>query len=179
MYDFTPDQTLCLVYEDFYLAIAFTFYEFIINCSTVRKRIHMNEKSYIIVVQCHIVKERCSGYFCEKSFFERSGGFACYSPQESIRILNMTCGGCCGLAVHRKLSDFLNFIKKKENITKEKIVVHLSSCIVKDNFHGPKCPHLDYLKDLISGKHGLDIVEGTRISKLAEARREQGIYFKE
>jgi len=29
MYAFTPGQTLCLVYEDFYLAIGYTFYEFI------------------------------------------------------------------------------------------------------------------------------------------------------
>jgi hypothetical protein len=29
MYAFTPDQPLCLVYEDFYLAIVNTFYEFI------------------------------------------------------------------------------------------------------------------------------------------------------
>jgi alkyldihydroxyacetonephosphate synthase len=29
MYAFTPDQTICLVYEDFYLAIDYTFYEFI------------------------------------------------------------------------------------------------------------------------------------------------------
>jgi hypothetical protein len=29
MYTFTPDQPLSLVYEDFYLAIVNTFYEFI------------------------------------------------------------------------------------------------------------------------------------------------------
>ena len=29
MYAFTPDQPLCLVYEDFYLTIGYTFYEFI------------------------------------------------------------------------------------------------------------------------------------------------------
>lgn len=138
----------------------------------------MTEKSYIIIVQCHIVKERCSGYFCEKSFFERSDCFSGYSSQP-IRMLNMTCGGCCGRAIHRKLSDFLNSIQKKENISKDNVVVHLSSCIVKDNFHGPKCPHLDYIRDLIAGRHGLDIVEGTRISKLSEGRRAQGIYRKD
>lgn len=136
-------------------------------------------KSYIIIVQCHIVKERCSGYFCEKAFFERNGRFAGYPADSPIRMLNMTCGGCCGRAVHRKLSDFLNAIKEKEGIAKDRIVVHLSSCIVKENFHGPQCPHLDYLKDLIGNKHGLDIVEGSRISKISEARREKGIYADE
>jgi len=32
LYAFTHDQTLCLVYEDFYLAIGFIFYEFINIC---------------------------------------------------------------------------------------------------------------------------------------------------
>ncbi len=31
MYAFTPDQSLCLAYEDFYLAIGYTFYEIINN----------------------------------------------------------------------------------------------------------------------------------------------------
>jgi hypothetical protein len=30
---------------------------------------------YLVVVQCDIVMERCSGYFCEKAFDERSGVF--------------------------------------------------------------------------------------------------------
>lgn len=142
----------------------------------LKKRCQMSGKTYVIVVQCHIVKERCSGYFCEKAFNERSGAFSGYSGKEPIRMLNMTCGGCCGRAVHRKLSDFINSIQKKEQIAKEQIVVHLSSCIVKENFHGPRCPHIDYLKELINGRHGLDIIEGSRISKLSEARRKQGLY---
>lgn len=38
----------------------------------------MNDKEYLVIVQCHLVMPRCSGYFCEKAFRERLGGFAGY-----------------------------------------------------------------------------------------------------
>ena len=134
-----------------------------------------NRKTYIAVIQCHLVKQRCSGYFCEKAFHERSGGFTGYAGDENLRILYMTCGGCCGRASHRKLANLIRMSKKRENITKDQIVVHLASCITNDNYHGPPCPHLDYLKELVA-KLSLDLVEGTNISPKAEARRREGRY---
>jgi len=136
----------------------------------------MAEKRYIVVVQCHIVKERCSGYFCERAFTERTGGFSDYPQEQKLRFLPLTCGGCCGRAVHRKLSDVLKYSKKKEKIDKDEIVVHLSSCITKDNYHGPPCPHKGYLASMIAEKLGLDMKEDTSISKTAEKRREEGVY---
>ena len=137
--------------------------------------IDIKNKDYIVVVQCHIVKERCSGYYCEKAFNERTGGFADYPREKSYRITNMTCGGCCGRAVHRKLSLLTRRIKKDEGIEKDRIVVQLSSCITKDNFHAPPCPHLDYIKILIA-KLGLDVREDTFISDKSEKRRKAGLY---
>ena len=134
-----------------------------------------NRKTYIAVIQCHLVKQRCSGYFCEKAFHERSGAFSAYAGDENLRILYMTCGGCCGRAAHRKLANLIRMSKKRENITKDQIVVHLASCITNDNYHGPPCPHLDYLKELIA-KLFLDLVEGSNISPKAEARRREGRY---
>ena len=135
----------------------------------------MENKDYIVVVQCHLVKQRCSGYFCEKAFHERTGGFSGYSPDKAYRTLYLTCGGCCGRAVHRKLNNLVSKIKVKEGIEKDRIVVQLSSCIVNNSYHGPACPHLDYLKELIS-KLKLDICETTSISKKAEKRRQAGIH---
>jgi len=135
----------------------------------------MKEKDYIAVVQCHLVKQRCSGYLCEKAFHERTGGFSDYSPDKPYRTLYMTCGGCCGRALHRKLGHLIRRIKTKEKIEKDRLVVQLSSCITKDNYHGPMCPHLDYLKELI-GKLGIDICEDTSISPKAQDRREAGMY---
>ena len=124
-----------------------------------------SEFDYVVVVQCDIVMERCSGYFCEKAFHERNGGFGVYSgSQRELRSLYLTCGGCCGRAVLRKLSDLIRSIEKNEGIAKNRIVVHLSSCITKDSFHGLPCPHIDYLKTLIQGKLGLALREDSHIS---------------
>jgi predicted metal-binding protein len=135
----------------------------------------MENKDYIAIVQCHLVKQRCSGYYCEKSFHERKGGFAAYSADKAYRTLYLTCGGCCGRALHRKLSNLVRKIKAQEEVAKDRIVVQLSSCITKDNYHGPPCPHLDYLKQLIA-KLGLDVCEDTSISQKAEDRRKAGTY---
>ena len=137
--------------------------------------IDLREKDYVVIVQCHIVKERCSGYNCERAFHERTGGFAAYPKDKTYRMLNMTCGGCCGRAVQRKLGNLIRRIKKEEDIGKERIIVQLSSCITKDNFHAPPCPHLDYLKSLIA-RLGLDVCEDTIIYEKSEKRRNEGRY---
>ena len=133
-------------------------------------------KDYIAVVQCHLVKQRCSGYFCEKAFHDRTGGFSEYSREKPYRTLYMTCGGCCGRAMHRKLANLIQKINKQEGIGKERLVVHFSSCITKDNYHGPPCPHLDYLRTLVA-KLGVDLREDTSISEKAEQRRKSGEYL--
>ena len=116
----------------------------------------IKDKDYIVVVQCHIVKQRCPGYLCEKAFHERAGGFSIYPVDKHYRVLAMTCGGCCGRALHRKLSNLLRKLKDNEQIGRQQIVVQLSSCMTKDNFHAPPCPHLDYIKALVA-KLGLDL----------------------
>ncbi len=133
------------------------------------------DKDYIVVLQCDIVKQRCPGYLCEKAFHERTGGFAAYAKDKAYRVLYMTCSGCCGRAVHRKLTSLKRKINKKEGVGIDKIVVQLSSCMTKDNYHGPPCPHLDYIKELI-GRIGIDMRCDTEICKLSEKRREEGIY---
>ena len=137
--------------------------------------IDLKDKDYIVIVQCHIVKERCSGYNCERAFNECTGGFAAYPGEKAYRMLSLTCGGCCGRAVHRKLSNLIRRINKAEGITKDRIVVQLSSCITKDNFHSSPCPHLDYLRNLIS-KLVLDVRDDTYINEKSEKRRKEGIY---
>ncbi len=133
------------------------------------------EKKYVVVLQCHVVKERCPGYFCERAFHERTGGFAAYPEDRPYRVLTMTCGGCCGRATHRKLTSLVRNLRRKESIEKDEIVVQLSSCMTKDNYHAPPCPHLDYIKTLIA-RIGLDVCEDTVISERSEHRRRDGVY---
>ncbi len=133
------------------------------------------QKDYVVVVQCEIVKQRCSGYHCERAFHQRAGGFADYPSERAYRTLTLTCGGCCGRALHRKLMHLVGKIAKAESIARDRIVVQLSSCITTDNHHGPPCPHLDYLKALIA-RAGLDCREHTVLSATAERRRAEGLY---
>ena len=137
--------------------------------------IDLQKKDYVVIVQCHIVKERCSGYFCEKAFTERTGGFANYPKDKKYRKINLKCGGCCGRAVHRKLSNLIRQINKREDMAKDRILVQLSSCITKDNYHATPCPHLDYIKGLIA-KLGLDVCEDTVIANKSQERRDAGLY---
>jgi len=137
----------------------------------------MKQTDYLVVVQCHIVKERCSGYLCERAFHERNGGLKDIPIDRPVRFLNLTCGGCCGRALHRKLGNLVRMAHKKEGISKDRILVQFSSCITKDNYHGPPCPHLDYLKDLV-GKLGLAYAQDTVISAKSERLRESGHYRK-
>jgi len=130
---------------------------------------------YVIAVQCDIVKQRCSGYMCEQNFNQRKGAFAAYDADAPIRFLSMSCGGCCGKAVHRKLRHALKMAKQNDSIEPGEIAVHLSSCVCKSNFHGPACPHLDYIRTLVGGL-GVDVVEGTVINELSEKRRQDGVY---
>ena len=142
------------------------------------KGVYMEEIKYIVVVQCDIVKERCSGYYCEYAFTNRAGSFDIYKENDNLRFLPITCGGCCGRGVHRKLTNLLRQIKKRENIKKDSITVHFSSCISFESFHGPPCPHKEYLETLVHKKLGMKIIHGTRINELTEKRREQGVYQK-
>ncbi|MFC2149470.1 CGGC domain-containing protein [Candidatus Auribacterota bacterium] len=137
----------------------------------------LEDKSYIIVLQCNIVMERCSGYLCEKSLNERTGGFSKYPKDKQIRTIYMTCGGCCGRATHRKASHLIKQIRAQEKISKDKIIIQLASCITEDNYHGPKCPHLGYIKELLK-KLDIDYMEDTYISKLSEKKRQAGKYHK-
>ena len=135
----------------------------------------LKDKEYIAVVQCDIARQRCSGCNCERAFNSRTGGFADYPKDKHYRIIYLTCGGCCGRATGRKLSNLLKRLRKDENISRDKVVVQLSSCITKDNFHAPPCPHLDYIRTIIS-RLGLDLREDTHINKLSEERRKTGTY---
>jgi len=135
----------------------------------------LEDKQYIVIVQCHLVVERCSGYSCEKAFHDRTGGFAAYPAQRPYRTLYLTCGGCCGRALQRKLSHLAKSIEDREHVPKDRIVVQLASCITKDNYHASGCPHLDYLKTTVA-RLGIEVREDTVVSPTSEKRRREGRY---
>jgi len=87
----------------------------------------------------------------------------------------MTCGGCCGRAVQRKLTHLARQIKKQEGLGRDRIVVQLSSCITRDNYHSPRCLFVDYMKEII-GRARIEVREDTHLSPVSAKRRAEGVY---
>jgi predicted metal-binding protein len=126
------------------------------------------------MIQCDISRKRCSGFACTNGFYNKDDVFQDYD--DSVRYIATTCGGCCGAGLASLLEHFSNKLKKKTDITKDEVAVHLSSCMVTDNYHHDRCPHVDYIKALVEKKGYHNIVEGTYISKTSQKKRESGEY---
>lgn len=133
----------------------------------------MNSK-YLVIIQCEIAHRRCSGFACTDSFYNRVGKFSGYD--ENTKYISFTCGGCCGKGLSAKLEHFGSKIAKIDGLTKDDIIIHLSSCMTSDNHHYDRCPTIDYIKNIINKKGFSNIVEGSYISKNAEIKRKNGIY---
>ena len=126
----------------------------------------------VVIIQCEQVQKRCSGYNCTHAFYTRDGKFADYP--EDTHYMSFTCGGCCGAGLTVKLENLKKRLRRFQEDGQE-VIIHLSSCMVSDNYHKPPCPHLEYIISLLE-KKGFTVVKGTYISKTASKKREAGIY---
>lgn len=80
----------------------------------------MDEK-YVVIIQCDIAHNRCSGFACTNAFYNRDDVFKNYN--ESTRYISFTCGGCCGKSIATKLEHLSKKLKLKNNINKEDVVI--------------------------------------------------------
>ncbi|HJO95719.1 MAG TPA: CGGC domain-containing protein [Victivallales bacterium] len=138
----------------------------------------MSKNKFVVVVQCEQVTKHCSGFFCEHAFNAKKDCFSSYADYDKVRLLTMSCGGCPGRNTLNKLINLVSQIKKTEKFPKTEIVVHLASCVAFESYHGPECPHKEYLTKLITEKGGFELVYGSRLSHIAEGRRKIGTYNK-
>lgn len=127
----------------------------------------------IVIIQCEDVVKRCSGFFCMRDFYDKTGKFAGYP--DDLRYMSITCGGCCGNLLTAKL-EHLGMRLNKDNINKDDVIFHLASCICSDNSHRSPCPFMYRMKTLLQKKGFHNIVLGTHISQKAEEKRQAGIY---
>lgn len=132
------------------------------------------DSKYVVIIQCDIAHKRCSGFACTNAFYNRDEVFKDY--EDDTRYISFTCGGCCGKGVASKLEHFSKKLSKQNNISKDEVAVHLSSCMVTDNYHYDRCPHADYIKNIVIKKGYKNLVEGSYISGNAKRKREEGIY---
>ncbi|KMT23314.1 CGGC domain-containing protein [Clostridium cylindrosporum] len=129
---------------------------------------------YVVIIQCDITQRRCSGIACTDAFYNREGMFKEY--EEDVRYISFTCGGCCGKGLSAKLEQFAKKSRKLSELNKDDVVIHLSSCMVTDNHHSDRCPHVDYIKSIIQKKGYKNVVEKSYIYENTEKKREKGIY---
>ncbi|MBA2858564.1 putative metal-binding protein [Methanococcus maripaludis] len=131
---------------------------------------------YVVIIQCDMAKNRCSGMRCTNAFYEKTDAFENYA--KDTKYISFTCGGCSGKLVSSKLANFSRWLKKYDGIEKDEVTIHLSSCMSTDNSHYDRCPNIDYIKQIINKKGYKNIVEGSIFSKKSEKLREEGIYKK-
>ncbi len=98
------------------------------------------QKETRVAVQYHPVKERCSGFHREKTCHEYGGGCVDFSGQQPLRLLTMTCGGCCEHSLQRKRINLLHLSHKPVQRDRSRIMVYLSTGSAKASHHGPPVP---------------------------------------
>jgi predicted metal-binding protein len=91
----------------------------------------------------------CAGGKCLRSLRDRKGGFARYASEEVELVGYVTCGGCPGGNVEYAPDEM------RRNGAE---VVHLATGLVVGY---PPCPWLDYFREFIPRKYGMDVVVGT------------------
>ena len=131
------------------------------------------QQKLVVIIQCEDVVKRCSGFLCMRDFYDKAGKFAGYP--ENLRYMSITCGGCCGNLLTPKLEN-LGMRLRKENLSKDDVVIHFATCVCSDNSHRLPCPFLNRMKALLERKGFMNIVLGTHISKKAQEKRDAGIY---
>lgn len=131
---------------------------------------------FVLIIQCDVARLRCSGFACTKCFYDKEGFFEDCGYGDDVRYLALTCGGCCGGSLASKLEHFSKKLLKKTDVKKDEVAVHLSSCMVTDNYHHDRCPNLEYIKGIVLKKGYRNIVDGTFKSANATKKREAEIY---
>ena len=108
----------------------------------------MKQKVNIGIIICDRYR-RCAGGKCLKSVRNREGAFSCYQNMEVEVVGYTSCDGCPGGNVEYAVEEM------KGNGAE---VIHLATGLVVGY---PPCPHINYFRDFIKTKYGLEVVYGT------------------
>ena len=54
----------------------------------------MENKKFVVIIQCELVHKKCSGFACTDSFYNRDEMFKSY--KENTKYISFTCGDCYG-----------------------------------------------------------------------------------
>jgi predicted metal-binding protein len=108
----------------------------------------MNETKMIGIIICDRYR-RCAGGKCFRSLRNREGAFSRYENRQVEVVGYTTCDGCPGGNVEYAVEEM------KGNGAQ---VIHLATGLIVGY---PPCPYINYFRDFITKKYGLEVVYGT------------------
>lgn len=108
----------------------------------------MKDKVNVGIIICNRY-HTCAGGKCMRALNNREGAFSLYKNKDVQLVGYTTCDGCPGGNVEYAPQEM------KQNGAD---VVHLATGLVVGY---PPCPRIQYFKDYIENKFGLDVVVGT------------------
>lgn len=108
----------------------------------------MEEKAKVGIIICNRY-HNCAGGKCLRALRNREGAFSLYKDKEVELVGYTTCAGCPGGNVEYAPAEM------KKNGAQ---VIHLATGLVVGY---PPCPRINYFKQYIKEKFGMDVVVGT------------------
>ena len=106
------------------------------------------EKIKIGIIICDRYKT-CAGGKCFRSLKEREGAFSIYKNKEVEVAAFTSCGGCPGGNIEYTPEEM-----KKNGVTH----IHFATGFIVGY---PPCPYMDYFKNYITEKYGMEVIFGT------------------
>jgi predicted metal-binding protein len=91
----------------------------------------------------------CAGGKCLRALRNREGAFSLYKNHEVALVGYTTCGGCPGGNIEYCVEEM-----KKNGVE----IVHFATGMIVGY---PPCPYIDYFKNFIKEKYGVDVIVGT------------------
>jgi len=108
----------------------------------------MTEPVRIGIILCDRYRE-CAGGKCLRSVRRREGAFSVYAGREVEIVGYTTCGGCPGGNIEYCPDEMKNNGAE---------TIHLATGMIVGY---PPCPYIASFRDVITLKHGMDVVVGT------------------
>jgi len=108
----------------------------------------MDEKAKIGIIICDRYR-RCAGGKCFRSLRNREGAFSRYQSGQVEVVGYTTCDGCPGGNVEYAV---------EEMVGNGAQTIHLATGLIVGY---PPCPYLNYFRDFIVKKYGLEVIYGT------------------
>lgn len=108
----------------------------------------MEDKVRVGIIICNRY-HNCAGGKCLRALHNREGAFSMYNDKEVELVGYTTCAGCPGGNVEYAPEEM-----KKNGVD----VIHLATGLVVGY---PPCPRIDYFRDYIKERYGVEVVVGT------------------